>query len=158
MRIRPYQPADAAALYAVFHSAVHGIACRDYRPEQLAAWAPDEHDAAAWSARLNALQPAVIDIDGQPVAYGDVQPDGLIDHFFVAAARARQGIGRQLLQHLLQQARRNHIPLVYAQVSRTAQPFFAAFGFVVTAEQMAVVRGISLPNARMQCVLFDHTR
>lgn len=158
MQIRPYQPADAAALYAVFHSAVHGIACRDYRPEQLAAWAPDDFDAGAWTARLNALQPTVVDIEGQPVAYGDLQPDGLIDHFFVAAAHARRGIGRRLLQHLLQSAQNHHIPVVYAQVSRTAQPFFARFGFEVTAEQMAVVRGVSLANARMQRVLFDHTR
>jgi hypothetical protein len=32
-------------------------------------------------------------LEGGSVAYADVQPNGYIDHFFVAAAFVRQGVG-----------------------------------------------------------------
>ena len=38
--IRNFCPGDEPALRAVFHASVHGLACKDYTAEQLAAWAP----------------------------------------------------------------------------------------------------------------------
>jgi putative acetyltransferase len=38
---------------------------------------------------------------------------------------------------------------LFSDVSRTAQPFFERFGFLVSEHKTVVVGGVSLANARM---------
>ena len=51
LHLRAFQAEDPPLLRAVFESAVHTVASRHYTPEQCAAWAPHDHDAAAWAER-----------------------------------------------------------------------------------------------------------
>ncbi len=147
--IRPFRSGDEPALHAVFHSAVHGIAARRYSPEQLEAWAPADYDTEQWAERIRRIQPFVAEIDGQPVGYADLQANGTIDHFFVAAAHARRGVGQRLMGHILGLAMQRGLPRVQAHVSRSAESFFARNGFAVMARQTVTVRGVPLDNALM---------
>ena len=147
--IRPFQVGDEPALHAVFYSAVHEIAAARYTPEQLNAWAPADYDVMQWAERLRRNQPFLAEIDGQPVGYTDLQADGHIDHFFVAGTHVRQGVGRQLMDHLLKLAVQRGLSRVQAHVSLSAEPFFLRNGFAVTARQTVTVRGVSLANALM---------
>lgn len=149
LMIRPFRPGDEPALHAVFYSAVHGIAVARYSPEQLEAWAPADYDTAQWAERIRRNQPFIAEIDGQPVGYADLQANGDVDHFFVAAAYARQGIGQRLMNHILGQAAQRGLSRVQAHVSLNAEPFFARNGFAVMARQTVNVRGMSLNNALM---------
>ena len=66
--IRPFRTGDEAPLRAVFHASVHGLACRHYSAEQLAAWAPLVHDSAQWAERLRAgaCSPYFCQCEGHP--------------------------------------------------------------------------------------------
>ena len=147
--VREFREGDELPLYAVFHSAVHGLAARDYTPDQLAAWAPEQPELAPWTDRMRARRPFVVEEGGRIVGYADVQPSGYIDHFFVSATDARRGVGRLLMERI--HARANELQLVqlYAEVSLTAEPFFDRFGFRVLERKVAEVRGARLANARM---------
>lgn len=154
--LRPFQPGDAPALRALFHAAVHEIARRDYAPEQLQAWAPLEHDAAAWAERLRANRPWVAEVARTgagaarvPAGFADLQDDGYIDQFFVAPAFAGQGVARALMAHLHAQAAQRGIARLWAHVSLTAEPFFAAQGFVVQERRTVERAGVVLRNALM---------
>lgn len=147
--IRPFEPAQAVALWAVFHSSVHGLTTAQYDARQRAAWAPPVCDAPAWAARMAALQPFVAWRDGVIAGYADLQPSGYIDHFYVAAEHAGHGVGRRLMTHLLQVADARGLPELHADVSLTAQPLFRAFGFVKQADGGPHRAGVHLPNARM---------
>jgi putative acetyltransferase len=149
MKIRAYTPEDATLLYAVFSSAVHGIASADYSPEQIAAWAPSSIDMIAWTERMTRLHPLVVEHNGTPVAYAALLSNGCIDDFYVAAAFARQGVGTILMQEILVNASRNGLTELYSDVSVTAQAFFSRFGFHIVEQRMPVVRGVAMPNARM---------
>ena len=149
-RIRPYRSGDAPALRRVFHSSVHALARGEYDEAQRRAWAPDEHDEAQWAQVMDRLQPFVLEVDGAVVAYADLQPDGYIDHFFVAGDSGGRGIGSRLMAHLLQQAAARGIGMLYAHVSLTAQPLFARAGFVLEAERQVVSRGVEMRNALMR--------
>ena len=153
MLIREFQPADTPALWGVFYSAIHELAAADYTPEQLEAWAPAEPDAAKWAARMAGIQPFVAEIDGRIVGYADLQADGYIDHFFVAAAAARQGVGSALMQRIHDEASARRISRLYADVSITARPFFERFSFQVEAARQVSVRGAVLANFRMHKAL-----
>lgn len=153
VRIRPWRAGEEWALHTVYHSAIHGLAVRDYTPEQIEAWAPSTIDDALrerWVARIRAIAPYVAEVEGNIAGYADVQADGYIDHFFVAAAFSRQGVGSALMEHLHAVARTARLATMSSDVSRTAQPFFRRWGFVVVEERKPVVRGVEVPNARME--------
>lgn len=169
VHIRPFRVGDAPALRELFHAAVHAIARRDYTPEQLQAWAPRDHDAVAWAERLHANQPWVAELGSLPTAtagvaltgpagagagntvagFADLQADGCIDQFFVAPAFAGQGVARALMAHLHAQAAQRGIERLWAHVSLTAEPFFAAQGFAVQERREVVRAGVVLRNALM---------
>jgi putative acetyltransferase len=147
MHIRPFRPGDAPALHAIFYSAVHQLAKGHYTAAQLDAWAPADYDARQWAERITRNRPFVAEINGVPVGYADLQPNGYIDHFFVAGNHARQGVGQRLMNHLIEQAAVRDISRLEVQASRTAEPFFIRNGFTVVARQQVTVRGVSMPNA-----------
>jgi putative acetyltransferase len=149
--IRTFRIGDEAALHAVFHASVHTLARRHYTAEQLAAWAPSEHDSVQWAQRMRANQPFIAQREGDTAVAGfaDLQPGGAIDQFFVAPAYAGQGVARALMAHLHEQAAQRGIRELHAEVSLTAEPFFTASGFVVQARQQVQRAGVVLHNARM---------
>lgn len=148
--IRKLLPGEEPALRSVFHAAVHCLASSHYSAEQRAAWAPSEHDAAQWAARMQANQPFVAETDGGAIAgFADLQPGGYIDMFFVAPAFARQGVGHALMAHIHAQAAQQGLARLWADVSLAAEPFFAARGFAVETRQAVERAGVVLHNARM---------
>ena len=150
MEIRRFRPGDEAALFEVYFTAIHQTAARDYTQEQIDAWAPADYDPEAWAHRLQKNRPFVAVLNGEIVAYADVQPNGYIDHFFVSGAHPRQGIGTQLMARIHQEARALGLSELAADVSKTAEPFFALHGFEVLERGGPVRRGVVLQNARMR--------
>lgn len=150
VQIRPYKPGEEAALFNVYHSAVHLVASSDYSAEQIHAWAPDDLDPGLWARKMQSIRPFVATLGGVPVGYADLQADGYIDHFFVSGAHPRQGIGSMLMNHLLETAAQRGIPELTSDVSRTAQPFYEKFGFTVVEQRLPQVRGMLIPNALMR--------
>lgn len=149
--IRPFRPGDEAALRAVFHASVHGLASKHYSPVQCDAWAPRLYDAAQWAERMRANQPFIAQVDGSEgvAGFADLQADGYIDHFFVAPAFAGRGVARALMAHLHVQAAQRGLPRLWAHVSLTAEPFFAAQGFAVRERCEVERAGVVLRNALM---------
>ena len=150
MLIRAFRIGDEPDLHQVFHSAIHGIAIRDYTPEQVDAWAPQFVDLALWADRMRGIAPFVVEHDGKPIAYADVQPAGYIDHFFVSAPFARQGVGSKLMHRIFDEAALKGINVLTSNVSITAQPFFKRWGFSIVEERRPAVRGVVIPNAFMR--------
>jgi len=148
--LRAFTPGDAPALRAVFMSAIHELAIRDYTPAQVDAWAPRSYDTAAWAGRMAGLRPVVAELDGAIAGYADLQDSGYIDHFYVAAAAGGRGVGGALMRRLL--ARAGELPLaeLSSHVSLTAEPFFAHYGFEVVERRVVDVRGVSMRNAAMR--------
>ncbi|WP_345539049.1 GNAT family N-acetyltransferase [Variovorax defluvii] len=155
--IRPFRHGDESTLWQVYFSAIHQIAVRDYAPEQIDAWAPAEVDPDAWAERIRRIDPFVAEQDGEILGYADLQPDGHIDHFFVSGAHPRQGVGTLLMRRLHEQAASLGVAEMSADVSRTAQPFFARHGFLVVEQRLPVRRGVVIPNALMRKTLGSGT-
>lgn len=150
MQIRRFRVGDEMALADVYASAIRLVACKDYTPEQIDAWAPASFDEEKWIKRMRALDPFVAEEGGVPIGYADLQPSGYIDHFFVAGNVPRRGVGRALMQTLIAQAERLGIAEMTSDVSLTAQPFFARFGFEHVERRFVTLYGVTLENARMR--------
>jgi len=151
MRLRAATADDAATLAAIYHDTIHRVNCRDYTPAQCHAWAPPEsRDPEGWVRKQASRLTLVAEEAGQLVGFGELEPAGHIDCFYVHHAWQRRGVGRRLLAELEETARRQGVDRVYLEASVTAQPFFLAQGYCVVRHQQVERRGEWLANAVME--------
>jgi putative acetyltransferase len=147
--IRRYEPGEEASLFEIYFSAIHLVASHNYTAEQIQAWAPRNLDVVLWENKIREINPFVAELNGELVGYADVQSSGYIDHFFVSGKHPRRGIGSLLMKRILSEAGSLGVSSLNSHVSRTAQPFFERFGFVVTEQRYPNIRGVVVPNALM---------
>ncbi|WP_045401888.1 GNAT family N-acetyltransferase [Vibrio campbellii] len=148
--IRDFQEEDAPTLWALFFNTVRNVNRRDYTEQQVKAWAQEGVDSQLWLKKMISIQPFVAELDGVIVGYSDVQPSGLVDHFFCHHEYQGQGVGRALMTHVLKQAEAKGLNRIYSEVSITARPFYEHMGFTVVNEQQIEVRGATLTNYVME--------
>ncbi|MEM9101726.1 MAG: GNAT family N-acetyltransferase [Pseudomonadota bacterium] len=139
-----YESEMALELREVYFTAIRMICVRDYTQEQVAAWAPENFDPKIYQEKMDRLKPFVAKIDSKVVGYADLQPDGLIDHFFVHGEYQAQGIAKSLMQTILKAGK--NLPKLYSHVSFTAKPFYQKMGFIVERVQDVEIRGVVLQN------------
>lgn len=151
--IRRYRPADLAGLIALFRDTVRRINGRDYSPQQVMAWAPDEIDARQWRHRFDNKVVWVADLDGAPVGFVDVARDGLIDMLYVHADHQGKGIASLLLRSVEAGARTRGLMRLFTEASITARPFFEHRGFRVIAPQRVMRWAQEFLNYRMDKAL-----
>ncbi|KIT51787.1 acetyltransferase, partial [Vibrio parahaemolyticus EN9701121] len=140
----------ARALWAIFYHTIRNVNIRDYSQAQVEAWAPDNFDPEVWQRKMNSIVPFVAEIDGDIVAYTDLQENGLIDHFFCHHEHQGKGIGRSLMEHVLSVGNQQGIYRFYSEVSITARPFYERLGFTLVQGQTVEVRGQTLNNFVME--------
>ncbi|KIP68235.1 acetyltransferase [Vibrio harveyi] len=148
--IRDFQEEDSPKLWALFFNTVRNVNRRDYTEQQVKAWAQEGFDSQLWLKKMVSIQPFVAVLDGVIVGYSDVQPSGLVDHFFCHHEYQGQGVGRALMTHVLEQAKAKGLARIYSEVSVTARPFYEHMGFIVVNEQQIEVRGATLTNYVME--------
>ncbi len=153
MHLRAYQEEDAPALLALYRDTIRRVNARDYSPEQVRAWAPEDIDPGGWAGRFAGRFAVVVESGERAVGFADLEPDGHIDRFFVSADHQRRGVGRVLLGAIVAEARRARVGRLFTEASITARPFFEAEGFVVLSPQVVMSRGVEFVNYRMERVL-----
>jgi len=151
LTLRDATAADAAALAAIYHDTIHRVNVGDYTPAQCAAWAPPESlEPAGWIRKQASRRTLVVECDGDVLGFGELEPGGHIDCFYVHHAWQRRGVGRLLLQGLERLAREEGCDRLHLEASLTAEAFFVAHGYRVVRRQMVERRGEQLANAVME--------
>lgn len=150
MTVRTYRPADASPLLELFRDTIRRVNSRDYSPEQIAAWASEEIDPAAWAKRFDNRFTVVAEDADVLLGFTDLEMNGHIDRFFVSADHQGRGIGRQLMAALIQEAKRLALPRLFVEASITARPFFETHQFQVLHSQVVVCRGVEFTNFCME--------
>ena len=151
--VRKFKAGEEGTLWQLFHDTIHHVNCRDYDIVQLQAWAPDDIEMSDWVEKVQRINPWVCLSGDKIVGYTDLQPDGLIDHFFVHHGWQRKGVGRKLFETIDKTAEDLGLEKLYAHVSITARPFFESRGFEVVQQQEVAIGEVVLTNVRMQKLL-----
>ncbi len=147
-------PTDIPRMIALYRDTIHRVNAQHYSPAQLAAWAPDIIDEAAWQTRTASYHVLLTEDDtGMLTGFAELGDDGYIDCFFVSADHQRTGIGRTLMTHLEQIARNRGNTQLHANVSITAKPFFEHHGFTIITPQQVTLRHQTFKNYRMEKTL-----
>jgi len=150
--IRPFKPSDAPALARIFYRAIHEVAGAHYSAEQIGAWAPTVPSAERFEARGADGRTLLVAVNEreEPVAYGDVEMDGHIDHIFCSPEVAGTGVSAILYSALEAAARAQDIGRLYVEASEPAQRFFLKRGFMTTERNDFDLNGVAIHNFRME--------
>ena len=156
VEIRQFAGRDALSTWQVFQAAVRQLAVRDYTVEQVSAWAPETVDLATWQKRRERAFTLVAVTDGQLAGFTDLTDltdltdTGLVDMLFVHPDHAGRGVGRLLLEAVIDTARACGLTRLHTHASRTAQPVFERLGFITDRlNESNWIRGQNLPNYDM---------
>ena len=149
MEVRKLRKGEEKEAWELFYNTIHNVNIRDYTESQVEAWAPADFDVNIAIQKIRDIDPFVVIMDRKIIGYGDIQPDGLIDHFYCHHEFQRQGVGSALFGAIEKEAEKNGISRMYSNVSITARPFFEAKGFSVEKEQTVKVRDQQFINFRM---------
>jgi putative acetyltransferase len=149
MRIRPFTADDLGPVVALYTETVHRISSRDYTPQQIAVWAPRDHDWNRWQNRFNGLHTLIAEHAGKMIGFTAFTEQGYVDFLFVHHEHQRQGIARALLTEVEAQLRARGVRRVTAHASITARPFFEAMGYVVLEQRWFEKDGVTLTNFAM---------
>jgi putative acetyltransferase len=150
MRIRPFRPGDEADLAEIFFTAVREVASHHYSDEQVKAWAPILPATERFTARAAEGRKVFVatDENDRPLAYGDLEPDGHIDHLFCRPEVAGRGVAAWLYREL--EAVKSGIDFLYVEASEPARRFFLKQGFEVIERRDFELAGVPIYNFRME--------
>jgi putative acetyltransferase len=150
MRIRPVKRADVPEIARLYYETVRRVNARDYKPEQIAAWAPRVYPDAFWLRRFRRYRVFVAEDRGRVVGVAELAPGGAIDCFYVHHAHHGKGVGAALMGRIEREARRRGATRLVADVSLTAEPFFRRMGFRVVRRQVRIYRNRAFKQAGME--------
>lgn len=150
MIVRHFRPDDAPALAALFHASVRQVGARDYSPAQVKAWSPAMPEPARFIERAEGRHMMVaVDTDGVPLGYGDLEPDGHIDHLYCRPDKIRTGIGAAIYAALEAAALEAAIRSLTVEASEGARGFFQQRAFSLDGRNDFVLNGTPIHNYRM---------
>jgi putative acetyltransferase len=152
MQIRSFRPEDAPALAEIYHAAVHRIGALHYSPEQVKAWSPAVPDPEGFLKRGADGRILLVAADGRdrPLAYGDLEPNGHIDHLYCRPDVAGTGVVSALYDRLEAAARERGIGRLFVEASEPARRFFLRKSFIVRRRREFTVAGVAMHNFAME--------
>ncbi len=90
-----------------------------------------------------------VDEAGDPVAYGDLEADGHIDHLYCRPDAVGTGVASAIYDRLESAAVELGLQLLYSEASEAARRLFEQKGFVVETRRDFVINGVAIHNYRM---------
>lgn len=152
MNIRAYHSTDAEAISALFYASVVALGARDYTPEQVEAWASRTPTPEDVQARCSDRRTVLVSTyeNGSVVAYGDLEPDGHIDHLYCLPEAAGKGIASALYDELEIRARKAGLSRLYTEASEPARRLFLHKGFVLLHKRTVEINHVLIHNYAME--------
>ena len=151
LTLRPYRPADAAALTELYIRSVRHYGPRAYTSEQVDAWAATA-DIARTAARCRDGRVVVVALDeaGTVLGFVDLEADGHLDMLYVAPEAEGLRLGTLLYTAIETQARNLGLHRVFVDASELARPLFERQDFTLLGRNDLVLAGVDIHNYRME--------
>lgn len=93
------------------------------------------------------------DVFDEPLAFGDLEADGHIDHLFCRPDQAGTGVSSLLYNEIEKIWRSQGLARLFVEASEPAKRFFLRQGFRVDQRRDFEVRGVAIHNYGMEKIL-----
>ncbi|HEX8481146.1 MAG TPA: GNAT family N-acetyltransferase [Allosphingosinicella sp.] len=152
MHVRTFRPDDAPFLARIFHAAVHQIGKLHYTAEQVGAWAPTVPTPETFlrQGRDGRLLLVAVDHLDHPLAYGDLEADGHIDHLYCRPDIAGTGVTSFLYDRIEEAAVARGIGRLFVEASEAARRFFLKKDFVELRRREINLGDVAIHNFEME--------
>ncbi len=150
MEIRHATADDLDAVHRIHGSAVRQGSGDAYAPEAIEAWA-SAFNRERWPEKVEEDEVFVVEDDaGQVRGFVSLNPHtSEVDSVYVDPAVAGQGIGGQMMDHILAVAREHQLESLWLDASQNAVPFYEKQGWVETDRCTRCRNGIDIECIRM---------
>jgi putative acetyltransferase len=152
--LRPFLAEDSPLLAEIFRASIEELSADDYSEGARRAWASAADDEEAFAKRLADQLTLIATMNGSPVAFASLAKNNeTIDLIYVHPGVAGQGAGTMLVDALEKLAAARGAKRLTADVSDTAQDFFAKRGFTAQQRNTVLRGGEWLANTTMDKAL-----
>jgi putative acetyltransferase len=150
--VRPFHEQDAAALTALYKSAVLKRGVRDYTAEQVLAWSSLAPTVSAWQSCYGDGRHALVatGAGGDVLAFGDLEANGHIGYLYASPEEAARGSADAIYQGLEAYGREAGMSRLYVEASEAARRFLMARGFKVMKRNDLEIGGVRIHNYDME--------
>jgi len=148
--LRPFLPADAPLLAAIFVAAIQELTGDDYNEAQQGAWATAAEDEAAFGKKLAGELTLIATLQNSPVGFASLKGNAHIDMLYVHPSVIGQGVGAMLIDALERLAGARGAKALSVDASDNAVEFFKKRGYVATQRNSVPRHGEWLANTTMQ--------
>lgn len=152
MQVRAFRPEDGERLGIIFYRSVREGARRAYSGEQVEAWAQSVPPGSFYEKKAVDGRMILVTVDDsdKPVAYGDLEPTGHIDHLFCHPDAIGTGAASKLYDRLEIQGRDWGLARLFVEASEVARPFFERKGFADRGRKDFIMRGVLMHHYDME--------
>ena len=137
--LRPYLPADAPILAAIYAASIEELTADEYTDGQRYAWMALAEDEQTFGKRLSESLTLVALIDGEPVGFASLRDNLGIEFLYVSPTEIRQGVATALCDALEKLAAARGAQKLTVDSSDTAEPFFKQRGFVLQSRNTRII-------------------
>jgi putative acetyltransferase len=148
--LRPFLPADAPVLAAIFVAAIEELTGEDYTEAQQQAWAGAADDEEAFGKRLAGELTLIATLQNSPVGFASLRGKDHVDMLYVHPSAAGHGVASALCEALEKLAGARGAQNLTVDASDNAEGFFAKRGYVAKQRNTVTVNGEWLANTTMQ--------
>ena len=148
--LRPFLPADTAALQDVFAASIEELTQDDYNDDQRLAWIEQAEDAAEFAKRLGDATTLIVHEGGAAIGFASLTKDNkTLDMLYVHPHHSRQGVGSALCDAMEKIAAARGSEALSVDASETAVLFFEARGYAPIQRNSVPVGDEWLTNTTM---------
>jgi len=151
MKIRHFNPDDAAQIANLFQRSVRELGPLFYSKEQVKAWAARGPDVENVVSRNQDGRITLVSLNeaGAVMAYAELERDGHIDQVYAIPEAAGKGVVSELYDEVENTARKLDIQTLYTEASEGARFLFLKKGFVDRGRRDFEIESVALHNYAM---------
>lgn len=149
MIIRRAENKDISQIKELFMQTIMSVNLGDYTLDQIRCWASKGDDDNVWKERI-AEQYFIVGLSDDIITgFAALKSDGYLNSLFVHKNYQGRGVASLLLHDIENYAIQKNLPMITADVSITAKPFFERKGYKVLREQTVNI-GVEMVNYKME--------
>jgi putative acetyltransferase len=147
--LRPALPSDVQVITEIFRASVEELGVEDYSWRQVEAWSAIAEDETAFARKLAGALTIVAHLRGEIVGFASLKGVDALDMLYVHPGFARMGVATQLCDAMEKLAAERKAIILTADVSDSAQAFFAARNYQPLRRNMVFLGDEVLGNTTM---------